>query len=71
MHGRIKNRPGPLAPPGKILPKRRITARSYSFTICFNLIWNEFFFIKLNKNFNKLILAKKCQQIFKLFSTCP
>lgn len=25
MHGRIKNKPGPLAPPVKILPKRNIT----------------------------------------------
>ena len=33
MHGKIKNNPGPLAPPGKILPKRSITALSYSLTI--------------------------------------
>ena len=29
----MKKRPGPLAPPGKIRPKRRITALSYSLTI--------------------------------------
>ena len=33
MQGRMKKRPGPLAPPGKIRPKRRITALSYSLTI--------------------------------------
>ena len=33
IHGRIKKRPGPLAPPGNILPRRNITARSYSLTI--------------------------------------
>ena len=31
--GKMKKRPGPLAPPGKIRPRRRITARSYSRTI--------------------------------------
>jgi hypothetical protein len=29
----MKNRPGPFAPPGNIRPRRKITARSYSFTI--------------------------------------
>ena len=32
-HGRMKKRPGPLAPPDKIRPRRNITARSYSLTI--------------------------------------
>ena len=33
--GKIKNKPGPLAPPAIMRPKRKITARSYSFTICY------------------------------------
>lgn len=33
MQGMMKNRPGPRAPPLRILPSRKITARSYSCTI--------------------------------------
>lgn len=33
MHGSIKKRPGPFAPPDNIRPRRKITARSYSLTI--------------------------------------
>ena len=33
MHGTTKNKPGPLAPPDRVRPKRNITALSYSFTI--------------------------------------
>jgi hypothetical protein len=33
MHGKIKKRPGPFAPPGKIRPSLRMTALSYSLTI--------------------------------------
>lgn len=33
IQGRIKKRPGPLAPPGNIRPSLRMTARSYSLTI--------------------------------------
>ena len=36
VHGKKKNKPGPLVPPGKILPSRIITARSNSWTIYSN-----------------------------------
>ena len=42
MQGKIKNKPGPLAPPGKILPKRKITALSYSLTILITIMKNAF-----------------------------
>lgn len=34
IQGTIKNSPGPFAPPGRIRPRRKITARSYSAITC-------------------------------------
>jgi len=45
IQGNIKKRPGPLAPPGKMRPSRKITALSYSFTI-----FDEIIFKKVLKN---------------------
>ena len=36
-----KQGPGPLAPPGRSLPMRNMTARSYSCTTCFQVIANS------------------------------
>ncbi len=40
MHGKMKKMPGPFAPPGRMRPRRKMTARSYSFTICLKTNWN-------------------------------
>ena len=67
VQGKIKNKPGPFAPPSIILPNRKITARSYSFTI-FIFKLSYLIIMQLYRTFSLLYINQTMNYNFLLTS---